>query len=125
MKYVKQDTSPLAPLAREKEPHAKGAMVEANGALAEVRYLVLEYLRPWRVRVWLFGSRARGDASPGSDIDIALLPEEETLPVDWLAGLRELLEESHVPCRVDVVDLREADPGLRRVVEREGILWSD
>jgi len=53
-------------------------MVEANDALAEVRHLVLEYLRPWQVRVWLFGSRARGDASPGSDIDIALLPEEET-----------------------------------------------
>ncbi len=93
--------------------------------LAGVRRLVLGYLRPWRVRVWLFGSRARGDASPRSDIDIALLPEDEALPVDWLATLRERLEESHVPWHVDVVDLRVADPALRRAVEREGILWSD
>ena len=96
----------------------------ANDDLAEVRRLVLGYLRPWCVKVWLFGSRARGDASPGSDIDIALLPEEEGLPADWLAGLRELLEESHVPWHVDVVNLREADQGLRQAVEQEGILWS-
>lgn len=95
-----------------------------NDNLAEVRRLVLDYLRPWRVKVWLFGSRARGDASSRSDIDIALLPEEETLPVDWLAGLRELLEESHVPWQVDVVNLAEADPEFRQAVEREGILWN-
>jgi len=96
----------------------------ANDDLAEVRRLVVGYLRPWRVKVWLFGSRARGDASPRSDIDIALLPEEEGLPADWLAGLRELLEESHVPWHVDIVNLSEADQELRRTVEREGILWS-
>ena len=96
----------------------------ASDDLAEVRRLVLEYLRPWHVKVWLFGSRARGDAGARSDIDIALLPEEEGMPADWLAGLRELLEESHVPWHVDVVNLSEAAPELRRVVEREGILWS-
>jgi len=95
----------------------------ANDDLAEVRRLVLEYLRPWHVKVWLFGSRARGDASPRSDIDIALCPEEDALPADWLANLREILEESYVPLQVDVVNLSEAGPELRRAVEREGILW--
>ncbi|RMG21993.1 MAG: nucleotidyltransferase domain-containing protein [Methanobacteriota archaeon] len=82
-------------------------------------------MRPWRVKVWLFGSRARGDATATSDIDLALLPEANDLPADWLARLRELLEESHVPWHVDVVDLREADMELKRAVMREDILWSD
>ena len=102
-----------------------GERKSGRDELAEVRRLVPDYLRPWRVRVWLFGSRARGDAVRGSDVDIAVLPEERELPVDWLAGLREALEESHVPWRVDVVDLREADATLKKVVEREGVLWSD
>lgn len=101
-----------------------GGMAETQGDLAEARRLVLDYPRPWRV-IWLFGSRARGDAGARSDIDIAVLPEEEDLPADWLAGLREILEESHVPWQVDVVDLSETAPELRRAVEREGIPWHD
>ncbi len=61
--------------------------------LAAVRRIVLKYLGHWPVRVYLLDSRTRGGAVPGSDIDIALLPEGD-MPVDWLAGLREQLEAS-------------------------------
>ncbi|RMD67248.1 nucleotidyltransferase domain-containing protein [Candidatus Parcubacteria bacterium] len=94
----------------------------AHDDLAEVRRLVLNFLRP---KVWLFGSRARGDAAPVSDIALALLSEANDLSVVWLAGLRELLEESHIPWHVDVADLRKADMELKHAVMREGILWSD
>lgn len=94
----------------------------AQQDLEQVRRIVLEYLQPWRVKVWLFGSRARGDATAASDIDIALLPQQP-MPVDWMAGLRERLEESTVICDVDLVDLRAADPALRQMVEREGVPW--
>ena len=55
--------------------------------LNEVRKIVLQYLKPWRVKVFLFGSQARGCATELSDVDLALLPEE-SVPVDWLSGLR-------------------------------------
>ncbi len=84
----------------------------------------MNYLGRWPVRVYLFGSRARGDAVPGSDIDIALLPEAD-MPVDWLAGLREQLEASHVLCAVDVLNVRDVSDDMRRKISREGILWSD
>lgn len=97
-------------------------MIELD--LEEVRRIVLDYLKPWHVKVWLFGSQARGEATHLSDIDIALLPEEP-VPEDWLAGLRERLAESLVVREVDVLDLRNAGPDLQRRVEQEGVLWSD
>ena len=77
-----------------------------------------------RVRVFLFGSRARGDHRATSDIDVGILPLEP-IPAGVLAGIRESLEESHVPFFVDLVDLSEARPGLREQAFREGIEWTD
>ena len=92
-------------------------------AFAEVRRIVREVLGDTEVTVYLFGSWARGEATPGSDIDLAV--ESRTpLPPGLLARLRERLEESHVPYRIEVVDLREADPIFRRRVLEEGISWS-
>lgn len=90
----------------------------------QARRLVLRYLQPWQVKVYLFGSQARGDASRLSDIDLALMPEEE-VPVDWLSGLRECLENSAITCNVDLIDLRQASAKLKAKVEKEGVLWSD
>ncbi len=90
--------------------------------LAVVRAVVSAKLAAHRVRVLLFGSWARGEAREGSDIDVAVLPVAP-LPVGLLAELREELEEASVVARVDVVDLREASPELRRAVEREGVPW--
>ena len=91
--------------------------------LAETRRLTLAALHGLPVKVFLFGSRATGAAGRHSDIDIAVLPLGE-LPVAALAGLRERLEESHVPYQVDVVDLATAEPALRRRVLAEGVPWS-
>ena len=93
-------------------------------ALAEVRRIARETLTGKEVMVYLFGSWARGEATLCSDIDLAI--ESPTpLPRGLLARLREQLEESHVPYRVDVVNLQKTDAGFRRRVLAEGILWSD
>ncbi|MBM4259518.1 MAG: nucleotidyltransferase domain-containing protein [Deltaproteobacteria bacterium] len=93
-------------------------------ALAEVRRIVLAAVGDKKVRVYLFGSWARGEATRISDIDVALDPQT-TLPRGTLAQLRERLEESHVPYRVDVVDLTHTSPEFRQRVIAEGVLWSD
>jgi len=100
------------------------AAADMQDDLAEVRRIVLEYLQPWRVKVYLFGSQARGDASELSDIDIALL-SESSVPVDWLSGLRERLEESMVIRFVDVLDLSNAGAKLKYRIKKEGVLWND
>ncbi|MBF0282809.1 MAG: nucleotidyltransferase domain-containing protein [Zetaproteobacteria bacterium] len=92
--------------------------------MEEARRLVLSYLKPWKVEVYLFGSYARGDASKVSDIDLALMPKEE-VPVDWLSGLHEYLDDSLITCEVDLIDLRQASERLKAKVQKEGVLWRD
>lgn len=104
--------------------HAPAASATAQRALAEVRRIVLEVIGSENAAIYLFGSWARGDATRTSDIDIAIEPLAD-LPRGAFARLRECLEESHVPYRVDVVDLRRTDPEFRRRVLTEGISWND
>lgn len=94
--------------------------------LDEVRRIVLSGLQGHRVRVYLFGSRAKGQGGTSSDIDVAVLPLElDALPEGLLSTIRESLEESRVPFMVDLLDLSQTDPAFRARVLREGVLWSD
>lgn len=75
---------------------------------------------------YLFGSRARGDAAAGSDIDIAVLlagTDRGALlgPLSRLSGLLE--RELAKP--VDLVDLRAAPPDLVHRILRDGELVLD
>ena len=89
---------------------------------AEIECLLRPYLDRLGARLILFGSRARGDARPGSDIDLAIQAEAPT--PDWLlAEIREQLAESQLPWEVDVVDYRRAPPELQQAIDREGIPW--
>ena len=88
--------------------------------LEELREFLREFFRGKRVEIYLFGSRARGEARSGSDVDLAILSEE---PLSReLALLRYILEESSLPYKVDLVELRLA-PYLREKVLKEGIRW--
>jgi predicted nucleotidyltransferase len=91
--------------------------------LAEVRRLVFRRLQGLEVEVFFFGSRVRGTASRTSDIDIAVLPAG-ALPHGLLAEIREDLDESRVPYRVEVIDLSATDAGFRDRVRREGVRWA-
>ncbi len=91
--------------------------------LAQVRRVVVDKLGGFPARIFLFGSRARGDARRASDIDIAL--EAETpLPIELLSEIRDALDESEILPRVDVVDLVRASAEFRRRVHQEGIEWT-
>lgn len=90
--------------------------------LDRVKALVREILGSTRADVYLFGSWARGTQRNTSDIDVAI-ESAEPLPRALLASLREALEESTIPNRVDVVDLAETDAVFRDGARREGILW--
>lgn len=64
--------------------------------------LALAPLRKNGFRLYVFGSRARGDFQPFSDIDILIeTPTNATVPS--LALIREALEESDLPIKVDLV----------------------
>jgi predicted nucleotidyltransferase len=88
------------------------------------RKIVLERLKNFRARVYLFGSQATGKARLYSDIDVAIMPLQK-LPLAIFSEIREDLEESDIVRKVDVIDLRETDESFRLRVEKEGIVWKD
>ncbi len=87
-----------------------------------VKNLILKKLSPYKVRIYFFGSRAKGNAQPTSDIDIAILPLEP-LPLGVLSLLREELEESTIPYTVDIVDITKTSARFKKQIQQEGTLW--
>jgi len=74
-------------------------------------------------RVWIYGSRARGDHRDLSDIDLAV--DAPDLPAAGLAKLKAGLEDLNVLYRVDLVHLQDdLDVELRRRIEQDRqVFW--
>ena len=70
-------------------------------------------------RVVLFGSRARGDAQPRADVDLAL--DAPGLTREGWVRLEAVAEEADTLYRVDLVRLGDAPPALRDQIAREGV----
>jgi predicted nucleotidyltransferase len=69
-------------------------------------------------RAILFGSRARADARPDSDIDIAF--DHESSDADWAAFVNEMSDSAPTLLSLDLVDLARVEPRLRAAILREG-----
>jgi len=74
--------------------------------------------QPNVTRVWLFGSRARGDAGDRSDIDLAIEAPAANRR-EWLELCR-LVEEADTLLPIDVVRLEDAPAALRKAIEHDG-----
>ncbi len=72
--------------------------------------------------IYLFGSRARGTHYARSDIDIALDTGKPLLRVD-VGEARDMLAESNIPYKIDVVDVHSVSQEMREAIYREGIIW--
>jgi predicted nucleotidyltransferase len=94
-------------------------------AIEETKRITRLVLEGRKVKTWLFGSRAAGTARSFSDIDIALDAGTNPVSRDLLVRLSCALEESHIPFRVDIVDMHAVNPAVRESIIREGQLWID
>ena len=93
---------------------------------AEALRAALTPLPPGVVAVYLFGSVARGSASPQSDVDVGLL--YETAPPKTYAAQPYLLQadlSERLGKQVDVVVLNDAPVDLVHRVLRDGVLLFD
>lgn len=87
-----------------------------------IKSIVLEYLGDEEVQIGVFGSRAAGRQRIGSEIDIAVIPKN-----GWndtkLTLLRERLENSNIPWKVDLVDFSRVDKEFKDFASKNMILW--
>lgn len=84
--------------------------------LTLLKQLITEHIQGCEIRV--FGSRIHGTAKPYSDIDIAIKCAE---PIDRhiMRALKEALQESKLPIRVDVLDWYSISEEFRGVIEED------
>lgn len=96
-----------------------------NKYIQQVKDIVLECMKDEMVHVYLFGSWARGAVGQGSDVDVAIEYLTDMSVADKLkiTDLRDRLEESTVPYRVDIVDMHQASNALIQEIRKEGIQW--
>ena len=90
------------------------------------RELILELMRrlaehPAVERVWLFGSRARGDHFERSDIDLAI--EAPTMDrYDWLKLSLDFEEDAPTLLCIGLVRMEETPEHLREQIHDQGIV---
>jgi predicted nucleotidyltransferase len=93
-------------------------------SIRDLKSLVIDIFKEENVIVILFGSRARGDYSRVSDIDIGILPERY-LDRMKLVLLKEKIEDLNLPYTVDVVDLSKVSELFREKALRDGVIWKN
>ncbi len=82
---------------------------------------IIEQYLP-NTKVILYGSRARGDDTAGSDIDIAL--DSGTRIEDRiLSNIVYALEESSLPIKFDLVDFTAVSDALKKDILHDGVPW--
>lgn len=82
---------------------------------------ILRVLFP-KAKIYLYGSRGRGDFTDRSDIDLALDAGvgKERLR---LGEAKAVLEGLHFPYKIDLIDLNHVADDLRQIILKEGVLW--
>ena len=95
--------------------------MDKDAVIATLRAHRADLERMGVIHAALFGSLARGEAGPDSDIDIAVDLIEGTAPDMWsYAGLKRQIGE-FFPGPVDVVDRAALKPRMRDEVARDAI----
>ena len=72
-------------------------------------------------RVFVYGSRARGDHKRFSDLDLMVEFNSSLYPS--LAHIQELLQNSNFPYKVDLVPYPEFAEAYRKSYQKEKVLW--
>lgn len=83
--------------------------------LTLLKKIISEFIPKCEIRV--FGSRVNGSAKPYSDLDIAIKCNEK-IDRKIFNGLKEALQESTLPIRVDILDWSSISEEFREVIEK-------
>jgi predicted nucleotidyltransferase len=88
-----------------------------------VKQIVLKHVPKDEFAIFLFGSRAAGNAKTLSDIDVGILGTEP-LPTIIMANLESDLEESIVPFKIDLIDFYQVDKAFKNEALSTVQIWN-
>ena len=80
----------------------------------EIRDIIFQFLSPEEYQIFIFGSRATGKAQKYSDYDIGI-SGKKSLSSKTKVLIEEILEESDLPYKVEIVDFSLVSPGFKKV----------
>jgi type I restriction enzyme S subunit len=96
------------------------AKIDISPEQLDIVQAILHAHLPKGTLAWAFGSRATWTAKPFSDLDLAV-EGAAPLPLEIMGDLQEAFENSDLPWRVDVIDLKSVSPEFRAIVERQRV----
>lgn len=105
-------------------PNGRSNISLKDRHLRILEHLFQTILNGLEAEMYLYGSRAKNMDHASSDIDLAIKSKEITPVI--LSRMKESLHESHIPFKVDLVELDKIDEVLRKEIEKDGILiWKN
>jgi len=90
--------------------------------LNELKGLVLKVIGREKVKIILFGSRARSDYHRTSDIDVGLIPYAG-FDKKKITLLKAKVEELNIPYKVEIVNFQDTAESFKKEALKEAIVW--
>ncbi len=85
-----------------------------------MQVMIVNPLKELGCKVWLFGSRARGDFTPYSDVDIMVESQKDMMRE--ISIIREKMSNSNFPFKIDIVAYSDFAEAYKSSFEKDKIL---
>ena len=93
-----------------------------NKFLQDIKREILNSLGTEKIKIILFGSRARGDHAAASDVDIGFIPQGE-INYKKIILLKEKFENMNIPYKIELVDLSRVSDAFFVEAMRGAVIW--
>lgn len=87
--------------------------------LRSVKDIIFSVIPKDSYKVYIFGSRAIGNARKFSDIDIGI--EGAKLSIETYFKLKDAFEESNIPYTVDIIEMNETSDSFKKIAQQKVI----
>lgn len=95
-----------------------------NKYILKLKKMVIDFFKYDRVKIVLFGSRARGENYISSDVDIGIIPYGE-FEGEKITLLKEKIEDLNIPYKVEIVNFMEVSKEFKQEALKDVMIWKD
>ena len=92
--------------------------LSADEILADAANIIARHLPD--ARIFLFGSRAKGDATKTSDFDIAV-DAGSKISLGVLARIKDEIDELRTLKSIDIIDLNRVNPEFKTIIRKSRV----